>query len=161
MGKALAKVHAIKVPGVVPYYGSRPPWIGEGRPMFITTAEGQYRARDGVTVTVPRGFVTDLASTPRWLWSLLPPHGGLALASLPHDWGYAQGGKHGLLPKPWWDALFRDLLAITPDVPRWKAAIAYLGVRYGGKGGWVNGWHPFTPGTVPDWKSLGEEAAHG
>lgn len=147
----------LKMPGVVPYYGPRPAWIDAGRPMWITTEVGRFRSRDGIVVVVPKGYVTDFASTPRLLWPIMPPHGGLIIGCLPHDWGYSHGGKAGFLPKPWWDALFHDLLEITPDVPDWKVAAAYMGVCVGGKGGWKKGWHTFVAASEPDWPTLGEQ----
>lgn len=39
-------------------------------------------------VTVPRGFVTDLASIPRSLWSILPRDGDYAHAAILHDYLY-------------------------------------------------------------------------
>ncbi|MGP9633725.1 DUF1353 domain-containing protein [Halomonas sp. AOP43-A1-21] len=123
--------------------------------MYITTESGQFRGRDGVTVEVPQGYVTDFASIPRFAWSIMPPHGGLMMASIPHDWGYSHGGKGGFLPKAWWDALFHDLLLITPGVPKWKVPVAYMAVCFGGKGGWVNGWHTFKPAELTEWAKLG------
>jgi len=38
--------------------------------------------------TVPKGFTTDFASTPRFLWWLLPPYGRYAAAAIVHDWLY-------------------------------------------------------------------------
>lgn len=145
----------LKMPGMVPYYGPRPAWIDPNLPMWITTEEGQFRSRDGIVVTVPKGYITDFASIPRIVWPISPPHGSLAMASLPHDWGYSHGGKSGLLPKAWWDVLFRDLARITPTVPAWKVPVAYTAVRIGGKGGWHKGWHSFEPGSIPDWSSIG------
>lgn len=152
------RARVIQMPAVLPYYGDRPAWLTPGRPMFITITDGIYQSRDGITVTIPAGYITDFASTPRPIWALLPPHGGLMLASLPHDWGYSHGGKSGLLPKRWWDGLFRDLLRITPDVSAWKTPVAYASVRAFGKGGWASGWHTFTPGRVPDWSRLGNNS---
>ena len=40
------------------------------------------------TVTVPKGFVTDLASIPRIFWSLLRPDGLYAYAAIVHDYLY-------------------------------------------------------------------------
>ena len=40
------------------------------------------------TVTVPAGFVTDLASVPRGLWPLMPPSGRYAPAAIVHDYLY-------------------------------------------------------------------------
>jgi len=39
-------------------------------------------------LTVPKGFVTDFASVPRWLWALFPPHGAAMPASVLHDFCY-------------------------------------------------------------------------
>jgi Protein of unknown function (DUF1353) len=41
-----------------------------------------------VAVSVPPGFVTDLASIPRVFWSLLPPDGNYAYAAIVHDYLY-------------------------------------------------------------------------
>ena len=152
----MSRAQVLEVPALVPYFGPRPAWIRSRRPLSITVTEGVYRSRDGIVVTVPAGYVTDLASTPRLIWPILPPHGQLIIACLPHDWGYSHGGAPGFLPKAWWDALFRDLLEITPKVSPWKIPVAYAAVRIGGKGGWKYGWEPFEAGQIPDWPALGQ-----
>lgn len=43
---------------------------------------------DGHTLTIPTGYVTDLCSTPRFLWGLYPPYGKFLLACLIHDYLY-------------------------------------------------------------------------
>jgi Protein of unknown function (DUF1353) len=50
-----------------------------------------YPASD--LITEPVGFVTDLASVPRVLWSILPPEGNYTDAAAIHDWIYSQAGK--------------------------------------------------------------------
>ncbi len=40
------------------------------------------------SIIVPRGFVTDLASTPRTLWSIYPPFGKYLSAAILHDYLY-------------------------------------------------------------------------
>jgi len=40
------------------------------------------------SITVPKGFVTDLASTPRRVWALYPPFGKYLSASIVHDYLY-------------------------------------------------------------------------
>lgn len=48
-----------------------------------------YSIKDsGVSITVPAGFVTDLVSTPRAVWSLIPPTGRYQRAAIIHDWLY-------------------------------------------------------------------------
>lgn len=41
-------------------------------------------------IRVPAGTMTDLASVPRLLWALFPPHGRWAKAAIIHDYLYAQ-----------------------------------------------------------------------
>jgi hypothetical protein len=40
-------------------------------------------------ITIPSGFIWDLASVPRILWSLLPPDGDFTLGFLIHDYLYS------------------------------------------------------------------------
>lgn len=42
----------------------------------------------GALLTVPAGFVTDFASTPREVWTLYPPWGKYGPAAVIHDWAY-------------------------------------------------------------------------
>jgi hypothetical protein len=42
----------------------------------------------GYLVTVLSGFQTDLASIPRFLWSIYPPFGKYTNAAIVHDWLY-------------------------------------------------------------------------
>jgi hypothetical protein len=42
-----------------------------------------------LTVTVPAGFVTDLASVPRIFWNIISPHGDHIRAAIIHDYMYA------------------------------------------------------------------------
>jgi len=46
------------------------------------------RLSDGRKLTIPKGYVWDLASVPRWLWSLVPPDNDAELAFLIHDYLY-------------------------------------------------------------------------
>lgn len=62
-----------------------------GRPVYVTTRPIVYRVRTRaleLTVRVPAGFCTDLASVP-WPLHLLPslhPNGAWALAAILHDY---------------------------------------------------------------------------
>ncbi|MDX1438872.1 MAG: DUF1353 domain-containing protein [Rubricoccaceae bacterium] len=48
-----------------------------------------YRIKDsGLSITVPAGFVTDLVSTPRAVWTIIPPTGRYQRAAIIHDWLY-------------------------------------------------------------------------
>lgn len=78
---------------------------------------------DGSTVTIPAGYASDFASVPRILWTIIPPHGRSAEASVIHDYLYDNRIGSRL------DAdliFFRD---IHPVVPRWQSMIMFLSVR--------------------------------
>ncbi len=45
---------------------------------------------DDVAITIPKGFETDLASIPRWYWSILSPNNtSLVAPAILHDYLYA------------------------------------------------------------------------
>ena len=48
----------------------------------------------GKVITVPVGFVTDFASIPRILWSILPPWGRYGKATVVHDYLYSKDGVY-------------------------------------------------------------------
>jgi len=89
-------------------------------------------------MVVPVGFESDGASVPRFCWRLVfPPGDPLALrAAFLHDFIYR---TH---PAGWTraqaDALFRDVL-IADGVPKWRAYLAWSGVRIGGAKAWKEG----------------------
>ena len=49
-----------------------------------------FQLSNGKLITIPKGFVWDLSSVPRFLWSLLPPDGDFEIASLIHDYLYIE-----------------------------------------------------------------------
>jgi hypothetical protein len=51
---------------------------------------------NGLRIIIPKGFVTDGASIPAWLWWLISPFGPLLEAAILHDFGY----QHGYLLSP-------------------------------------------------------------
>ena len=50
---------------------------------------GSYPSEE--VITVPVGPITALASVPRLLWAIFPPHGRYAKAAIVHDYLYGQG----------------------------------------------------------------------
>jgi hypothetical protein len=42
----------------------------------------------GQRITIPKGYETDISSTPFWLWSIVPPMGDFNLAAIIHDYCY-------------------------------------------------------------------------
>ena len=89
-------------------------------------------------VSVPVGFKSDGASVPRFFWRLVfPPGDSRAMfAAFIHDYLYR---KH---PFGWTremaDALFYKLL-VKDGVPKWRAWLAYKGVRLFGSKAWNAG----------------------
>lgn len=114
---------------------------GLQRPLVYTTGD------DGDTITVPAGFVTDLASVPRWAWMLIPPDGPWVKAAIIHDYLYATGGtgiwkKHEASisrPRPYSraeaDAIMREAME-NRGVGVIFRNVIYLAVRLGGASGW-------------------------
>ncbi len=88
---------------------------------------------EGVIV-VPKGYVTDLSSSPWFLWWLYPP--GLGYGRKPaviHDYIYST--LHRRYTKEFADDLFYHGL-VTQGMDKWKAKLCYLSVKWFGKGGW-------------------------
>jgi hypothetical protein len=124
------------------------PSIRAGRSLWALTQTITYTPSNGTdSITVPKGFVTDLASIPRWAWDILPPDGPWAKAAVVHDFLYYTKGT-GV-----WDRHPTTLTRATPytraeadwilrDAMRDRCVgalsrnIIYEAVRAGGEGGW-------------------------
>jgi hypothetical protein len=85
----------------------------------------------GQTITVPAGFVTDFASTPRAIWSFLPPFGNYQKAAVVHDYLYWMQD----CTKNQSDKIL--LIAMTEsNVSQRDRWVIYNGVRIGGQSAW-------------------------
>lgn len=123
------------------------PAIRNGRSLWAVQRALEYRAGDGdELIVVPPGFVTDLASVPRFVWSFYPPDGPWAKAAIIHDFLYFTRGT----------GVWHDEVGITRDRPysrreaddilkeamadrqvgRWEQFVIWASVRLGGAGGW-------------------------
>ena len=71
-------------PPVLSPFGDGAHWVVWRDMQFAVAAEG----RPPTTIVVPRGFVTDLASTPKSIWSVYPPFGKYLAAAVLHDYLY-------------------------------------------------------------------------
>lgn len=87
---------------------------------------GEYPSE--TVITVPAGFVTDLASVPRILWPIFPPNGKYAKAAIVHDYLYSQGSVSRLYA----DKVFAEAMKVL-RVPSWKIKLMYYAVRLGGR----------------------------
>ncbi len=83
----------------------------------------------GIVIRVEKGFQTDLASIPRIVWPILPPHGNYGKAAVIHDYCYV----HAIESKEWADNIFREAMGVL-GIPRWKRFAMYWAVRLFGKG---------------------------
>jgi hypothetical protein len=109
-------------------------WQKAGR-IAVTLSPVGWQS-DTVLVTIPAGFMSDGASVPQLLWWFLPPWGDRStFAALVHDYlldrlqGFAPGGPvAGAEDRARCDGQFLEAL-LTLGVPRWRALIAWAGVR--------------------------------
>jgi hypothetical protein len=85
------------------------------------------------TFVVPKGFVCDLASIPKFITWLVPSWDQTAGAGILHDWLY----RTGLLSRLDADALFYEALRAEPSTGRFWAFWMWAAVR-------VFGWGPWT-----------------
>lgn len=88
---------------------------------------GEYPSEE--IIRVPAGFVTDLASIPRALWGIFPPHGRWAKAAIVHDYMYVTAYRS----KAHADSVFREAMGVL-GVPGWKQVLMYTAVKLFGRG---------------------------
>lgn len=82
-------------------------------------------------VTVPGGFIFDLASIPRPVWSLIAPFELSLVAPLIHDYLYRNLGEMSpgkFVSREDTDSIFHELMYLE-GVPKWKRKLAYKAVR--------------------------------
>jgi hypothetical protein len=105
---------------------------------YYTTQPLGWRANPPVegmpaSVTVPTGFVTDLASIPAIFWSLLPPGARYSYPAIIHDYLYwFQPCKRAQA-----DAVFKAAME-DMRVPPAKIAVIYNAVHLAGQPAWEN-----------------------
>ena len=71
-------------PPLLSPFGDGSQWVLREDMIFEVVLNEEIRA----SIRVPKGFVTDLASTPRRVWALYPPFGKYLSASIVHDYLY-------------------------------------------------------------------------
>ena len=87
-------------------------------------------------ITVPVGYVTDLASVPRGLWWWFPPNGRWAGAAILHDYLYGGGEMGGeSVTRKEADEIFHEAMLIL-GVGKWKAKVMWFFVRCFGWRAW-------------------------
>lgn len=85
-------------------------------------------------VSIPKGFITDGASTPRLLKGFYPGYYKYFPAAAVHDYLYGEG----LLTRKECDALLRDLIRYRLKMGIQYWLIMWLAVRIGGKNHYIN-----------------------
>lgn len=123
------------------------PMIAQRPHIDYLAAEGLWLVVDdyvldfnGYRFRIPRGFLSDLSSVPRELWSFIAPFELGIPAPLIHDWGYEHSGTYLLEVDPRVpdartpfsqadvDELLRDI-ALADGAAQWRCTAAYDAVR--------------------------------
>jgi hypothetical protein len=136
--------------GLVLLEDSKGPVTRDGRSLWAVQTPLTYDVGaegSSESITVPAGFVTDLASIPAFAWSLgFPADGPWAKAAVVHDFLYATAGTcvwHGKCGRtrvaPYTraeaDGILREAMGVL-GVPAWRRFVIWSAVRVGGGRGW-------------------------
>lgn len=111
----------------------------------------EYRdRRQGIDyrIDVPPKFMTDYASTPRFLWWFIKPWGNHGMAAVIHDWLYWEQKLNGkVLDRKVADEIFHRCM-LDSRVRSFKARLMYLAVKWFAGFAWKGnlkrkkaGWH--------------------
>ena len=79
-------------------------------------------------VVIPKGFITDFASTPKILYPVFPPIGKYNKACIIHDYLY----QNKALPRKTCDLYFLQAMEVL-GVSKWRRYSMYYAVRLFGK----------------------------
>ena len=61
---------------------------GRNNKYWATTKNTEVTLSNGDNIVIPKGFLWDLSSVPKFLWGIFPPFGDFLIASLVHDYLY-------------------------------------------------------------------------
>lgn len=93
-----------------------------------------YTLNNKFTITVPKGFKTNLASSPRPLWFAISPSGKHNAAAVVHDWLYSEYNDTGI-NRTLADKIFYRIM-LECGVNKIKAKLMYYAVRNFGSVCW-------------------------
>lgn len=110
-----------------------PVWLVDlaEREDWVTILRGTFGQPMGYRITIPAGFVTDLASIPRLLRAVIDVNGAHREEATLHDFLYS---KAPLLPRLFCDQEFNHAMAEDESISTLQRVTMYRGVRLGG---WV------------------------
>ena len=91
---------------------------------------------NGYRITVPKGFITDLASVPRSFWAIFPPFGRYTPAAVIHDFLYSEYNTTGI-NRTLSDKIFLHIMKEL-GVGFLKRKAMYKAVRFFGETSWKN-----------------------
>jgi putative uncharacterized protein FNV0804 len=91
---------------------------------------------NGYRITVPKGFITDLASVPRSFWIIFPPFGKYTPAAVIHDFLYSKYNTTGI-NRTLSDKIFLHIMKEL-GVGFLKRNAMYRAVRLFGETSWKN-----------------------
>lgn len=103
---------------------------GDGRNIALSDPLIFDSLERGATTTVPAGFQSDGASTPRLVWQIVPPFGAYWRGAVLHDWLY----RETYLPREFCDGVFLEAMVSLGVSPVERTAI-YDALRL--FGGWA------------------------
>lgn len=114
----------------------------EGRDKWKLATEMVYHSKlFDLTITIPKGFITDLASIPRLFTRLIPVNGRHRAPAVVHDYLYStkghinyvprNGGFGITIPRKECDLIFLEAMK-EAGVSAWKRNVMYAAVRAGG-----------------------------
>ena len=95
-----------------------------------------YILSNSKPIKIKKGFVTDLASTPRIVWSIFPPFGKYAFACVIHDYLYIN--SEIIVSRAFADAEFKRIIKASGA----SVLTANLFYAYVRALGWIN-WNKF------------------
>ena len=99
----------------------------------LTEGLTYYSDRYDFDIYVPEAFVSDQASVPDFVPAfIVNDTGRITYPSIVHDYLYESGGLDGAVPKYVADIIFYDAMR-ERGMPRWRASIAYLAVKFFGR----------------------------
>ena len=102
-----------------------------------------YMTANGVKIWIPPGYVTDMASIPQILRSLLPQNGPYRAAAVIHDWLFDTQDQHDFT---FWEVneIMNEAMATSgrryyiPKTPSWQRVPIKVGIDVGSGISWRN-----------------------
>lgn len=91
-------------------------------------------------IIIPKGYRTDFASVPRFLWPVFPPHGRMANAATLHDYMYDNRINENRLGEYKAREYADDVFAqgcLKDGVPFWQVTLIYYIIRAFGRTWWT------------------------